>query len=32
VLASMTKKIVDEIDLYSVKLENLLLSQKSSGK
>ena len=32
VLAAMTKKIVDEIDLYSVKLENLLLSQKGSNR
>ncbi len=27
VLAGVTKKIIDEIDLYSVKLENLLISR-----
>jgi biopolymer transport protein ExbB/TolQ len=27
VLAGMQKKIIDEIDFYSVKLENLLISR-----
>ncbi len=31
VLSSMTKKILDEIDMYSVKLENLLISRGKSG-
>ena len=30
-LSSMTKKIVDEIDQYSVKLENLLVSRGKAG-
>ena len=29
VLSGVTKKIIDEIDLYSVKLENLLISRHS---
>lgn len=31
ILSSMTKKILDEIDMYSVKLENLLISRGKSG-
>jgi biopolymer transport protein ExbB/TolQ len=31
VLSGVTKKIIDEIDLYSVKLENLLISRSTSG-
>jgi biopolymer transport protein ExbB len=31
-LAGVTKKIVDEIDLYSVKLENLLISRSKGGE
>jgi len=31
VLSGVTKKIIDEIDLYAVKLENLLISRHSSG-
>jgi len=31
-LAGVTKKIVDEIDLYSVKLENLLISRIKGGE
>jgi biopolymer transport protein ExbB len=31
ILAGVTKKIIDEIDLYSVKLENLLISRNTSG-
>jgi biopolymer transport protein ExbB/TolQ len=31
VLGGMTKKIVDEIDMYSVKLENLLIGRNKSG-
>jgi biopolymer transport protein ExbB/TolQ len=30
-LSGVTKKIIDEIDQYSVKLENLLISRLSSG-
>ena len=32
VLTSMTKKIIDEIDLYSVKLENLLISRQGTSQ
>jgi biopolymer transport protein ExbB len=32
VLSNVTKKIVDEIDQYSVKLENLLVSRLKSGQ
>jgi len=32
VLSNVTKKIVDEIDQYSVKLENLLISRLKSGQ
>ncbi|MEC9396364.1 MAG: MotA/TolQ/ExbB proton channel family protein [Myxococcota bacterium] len=31
ILSSMTKKILDEIDMHSVKLENLLISRGKSG-
>ena len=31
ILSGVTKKIIDEIDLYSVKLENLLISRSTSG-
>lgn len=31
ILSSMTKKILDEIDMYSVKLENLLISRGKGG-
>lgn len=31
ILAGITKKIIDEIDLYSVKLENLLISRSGHG-
>ena len=31
ILSNMTKKILDEIDMYSVKLENLLISRGKSG-
>lgn len=31
ILASMTKRILDEIDMYSVKLENLLISRHKGG-
>jgi len=31
VLAGMTKKIIDEIDFYSVKLENLLITRGKGG-
>jgi hypothetical protein len=30
-LSSVTKKIVDEIDQYSVKVENLLISRLHGG-
>ena len=30
-LSNVTKKIIDEIDQYSVKLENLLISRVSGG-
>jgi biopolymer transport protein ExbB/TolQ len=30
-LSNVTKKIIDEIDQYSVKLENLLISRGNSG-
>ena len=30
-LAGVTKKIIEEIDLYSVKLENLLIARLRSG-
>jgi biopolymer transport protein ExbB/TolQ len=30
-LVGVTKKIVDEIDMYSVKLENLLITRGKSG-
>jgi biopolymer transport protein ExbB/TolQ len=30
-LAGVTKKIIDEIDQYSVKLENLLISRLHGG-
>ena len=30
-LSGVTKKIIDEIDLYSVKLENLLISRGGQG-
>jgi biopolymer transport protein ExbB/TolQ len=32
VLTGLTKKIIDEIDLYSVKLENLLISRQGSSQ
>jgi biopolymer transport protein ExbB len=32
VLVGMTKKIIDEIDLYSVKLENLLISRQGTSQ
>jgi biopolymer transport protein ExbB/TolQ len=32
VLSGVTKKIVDEIDLYSVKLENLLISRQKTDR
>jgi biopolymer transport protein ExbB len=32
ILSNVTKKIVDEIDQYSVKLENLLVSRLKSGQ
>jgi len=32
VLTGMTKKIIDEIDLYSVKLENLLISRQGTSQ
>ena len=32
ILSSMTKKILDEIDMYSVKLENLLISRGKGGQ
>lgn len=32
VLSGITKKIIDEIDLYSVKLENLLISRHKSSE
>ena len=32
ILSSMTKKILDEIDMHSVKLENLLVSRGKSGQ
>ena len=32
VLAGVTKKIIDEIDLYSVKLENLLISRQKPDR
>jgi biopolymer transport protein ExbB/TolQ len=32
VLSGVTKKIIDEIDLYAVKLENFLISRHSFGK
>ena len=31
VLSGVTKKIIDEIDMYSVKLENLLMTRGKSG-
>ena len=31
ILSSMTKKILDEIDMHSVKLENLLVSRGKGG-
>lgn len=31
ILSAMTKKILDEIDMYSVKLENLLISRGKGG-
>lgn len=31
ILSGITKKIIDEIDLYSVKLENLLISRSGHG-
>ena len=31
-LSGVTKKIIDEIDLYSVKLENLLISRSKPGR
>lgn len=31
VLSGITKKIIDEIDMYSVKLENLLITRGKSG-
>ena len=31
ILSGVTKKIIDEIDLYAVKLENLLISRHSPG-
>jgi biopolymer transport protein ExbB len=31
-LSGVTKKIIDEIDLYSVKLENLLISRSKGGE
>lgn len=31
ILSGMTKRILDEIDLYSVKLENLLISRSKGG-
>ena len=31
VLSAMTKKILDEIDMHSVKLENLLVSRGKGG-
>ncbi len=31
ILSGVTKKIIDEIDLYSVKLENLLISRNKPG-
>ena len=31
VLAGMTKKIIDELDFYSVKLENLLITRGKGG-
>lgn len=31
-LTGMTKKIIDEIDLYSVKLENLLISRQGTSQ
>lgn len=31
VLSAMTKKLLDEVDMYSVKLENLLVSRGKSG-
>lgn len=31
-LSGVTKKIIDEIDLYSVKLENLLISRSAPGE
>jgi ATP-dependent protease Clp ATPase subunit len=30
-LTGITKKIIDEIDMYSVKLENLLITRGKSG-
>jgi biopolymer transport protein ExbB/TolQ len=32
VLTGLTKKIIDEIDLYSVKLENLLISRQGTSQ
>jgi biopolymer transport protein ExbB len=31
ILSGMTKKILDEIDMYSVKLENLLVTRGKGG-
>jgi len=31
VLSGTTKKIIDEIDMYSVKLENLLIARGKGG-
>ena len=32
VLTGLTKKIIDEIDLYLVKLENLLISRQGTSQ